>query len=188
LSSFAALVNYLKLESNIISNVSLICAEFQKESDVTFIDSSTAKYIELVSSLNNKKRNKTLFSVINNSLTKNGVSLLRSNLLEPPFTFEIIEKRQKLIEIILSNLSLKTNLEKAIKQSDGIDEITQFFHHFSTNSREYEIINLKSSEKKFKIILRIKNAIISFQKLKNETKEIAILGNSLNVTIKLLYF
>ena len=116
------------------------------------------------------------------------MSLLRSNLLEPPFTFEIIEKRQKLIEIILSNLSLKTNLEKAIKQSDGIDEITQFFHHFSTNSREYEIINLKSSEKKFKIILRIKNAIISFQKLKNETKEIAILGNSLNVTIKLLYF
>lgn len=84
MASFSALISYLKLETEIIANSSLICAEFQKETDVAFIDSSTAKYIELVTSLNNKKRNKSLFSALNSTMTKNGTKMLKFNILEPP--------------------------------------------------------------------------------------------------------
>ncbi len=84
MASFSALISYLDLEQSIILNSSMMCAAFQKEDDVAFIDSATAKFIELVTSLNNNKRSHNLFTTLNRTQTKNGSNLLRSNILAPP--------------------------------------------------------------------------------------------------------
>ena len=85
LDTFSALISHLELENELVSNPDLIRVEFEKEIDRVFIDPTTSKYIELLSSLNSKKRNKSLFTILNNTITKNGLNLLRSNLAEPLF-------------------------------------------------------------------------------------------------------
>ena len=82
----------------------------------------------------------------------------------------MINERLNAIKAIISDSKLQFNLEKILKQSEGIDEIIQFFHQYTLTSskREYSSVNLKCSERKFKIMFRIRNSLDAFDILNKE--------------------
>lgn len=93
------------------------------------------------------------------------------------------------IQSIISDTELQSNLEKILKESEGIDEIIHFFHQYSASSsheqREYNAASMKISERKFKIMLRIRNSLNALDILEKEVNmnnELSFLRKSHQVT------
>ena len=69
--------------------------EFQASTDAMIIDVDTAKHVELLSSSMSKKKESSLYGVLNKCSTPGGSKLLRATLFQPPikvnslfFTFD----------------------------------------------------------------------------------------------------
>lgn len=80
-ASLSALVMFLEIERNIYLKPFELSIEYQNNDDGMFIDGGTCKFLELVN--NNSKNRSNLYNVLNFCATRNGMNLLRSNILEP---------------------------------------------------------------------------------------------------------
>ena len=138
--------------------------EYLPNEDVAFIDSGTCKYLELIG--NNSKSHKNLFHLLNYCETKNGMKLLRSNILEPPIAVDVVLERIEAIEYALKEKDFFVELQNILKQFNGIDEILKYFYQTTAAKSQ----NLKSNEKKFKIIYLIKQELNSIYALLNMLK------------------
>ena len=83
--------------------------EFQASTDAMIIDVDTAKHVELLSSSMSKKKESSLYGVLNKCSTPGGSKLLRATLFQPPIkvnlflTFDFIQIIEKL-NMFLSEL------------------------------------------------------------------------------------
>ena len=99
-------------------------------------------------------------------------------------------ERQKAIEAISSDPQLQSSLDKVVKQSEGINEILQYFHQFTGPDQQQPrntANNLNHIERKFKVLHRIKNALDAVKILNNHEKfnDLKFLRQPYEVRIKL---
>jgi DNA mismatch repair ATPase MutS len=80
-----ALLFYMEAERNtFLLKQNSLNVVFNQNNDVAFVDNATCKYLELISNNSKpKKQKKSVFFLLNNCATKNGMRLLRNSLLEP---------------------------------------------------------------------------------------------------------
>lgn len=72
---------YLEIERNVYLKPFELSIDYQYNEDGMFIDGGTCSFLDLVS--NNSKNVNHLYAVLNLCATKNGMNMLRSNILEP---------------------------------------------------------------------------------------------------------
>ena len=64
--------------------------EFQASTDAMIIDVDTAKHVELLSSSMSKKKESSLYGVLNKCSTPGGSKLLRATLFQPPIKVNLM--------------------------------------------------------------------------------------------------
>ena len=67
--------------------------EFQASTDAMIIDVDTAKHVELLSSSMSKKKESSLYGVLNKCSTPGGSKLLRATLFQPPIKVIFFKKQ-----------------------------------------------------------------------------------------------
>ena len=73
--------------------------EFQASTDAMIIDVDTAKHVELLSSSMSRKKESSLYGVLNKCSTPGGSKLLRATLFQPPIKVNLNFKRLILFKL-----------------------------------------------------------------------------------------
>lgn len=79
----AALIRYVEVSDQILFLPNSIHLTVEGSEKITKIGSDTSRYLELVFNKRNLKSSNNLYGVLNYTVTKNGMRMLKSNILQP---------------------------------------------------------------------------------------------------------
>jgi len=79
----AALIRYVEVSDQILFLPNSIHLTVEGSEKITKIGSDTSRYLELVFNKRNLKSSNNLFGVLNYTVTRNGMRMLKSNILQP---------------------------------------------------------------------------------------------------------
>jgi len=132
------------------------------------IDEATLRNLELLYTLHDQKREGSLISVIDNTLTAMGGRMLKFWLIHPLQDINEINQRLDAIEEISNNTNIQTNLRDIFKDIVDIERIMAKLSLGSGNARD--LLALKSSIQQIPTVKNHINKIKSslFKKLHND--------------------
>jgi len=171
------LLSFLKeTQRDIIPNffkISLI-----QEKNILHLDYITQRNLELITSLWEKGKDTTLYSIFNHTHTPMGARLLKKIILQPLTNIEEINQRLNIVQKFKDDIFLRSDLRENLKV---IGDLERFINriNYKTRTNARDLINLKNSLEVIpKIRLLLENAQIpeisgflekmdTFDKLKN---------------------
>lgn len=110
LAALAALIGYVENNEQSNFGASALKISYKASEDSMLVDNDTVLALELLSS--NRGKQKGLFALLNNTLTRGGTKLLRSLIREPPTSVDCIKKRQDAV----SELKQKEDQLKQLRE------------------------------------------------------------------------
>ncbi|KAG1103377.1 hypothetical protein G6F42_017230 [Rhizopus arrhizus] len=138
---------------------------FKGAEGTMLIDTITAKNLELVHNTTHthSKRN-TLFGILDYTLTSMGKRLLRTNILQPPCSIEVINDRLDAAEELCHNEECIYNIQSSLKQLVDIDSIISFIAKIPVkNPQQNSIFAVQYSEQKINHVVHLKQVIKSIK-------------------------
>ena len=186
------LLAFLKeTQRDVIPNLFKI--KFIREEEVLHLDYVTQRNLELVSSLWEKGKDTTLFSIFNQTHTPMGARLLKKIILQPLTNIDDINQRLNIVHKFKDDIFVRSELREELKVIGDLERYINRIN-YSRNSNARDLINIKHALEripKIKEILEgINNPEISdFNKKIDDFKEIhSIIEVSINenppVTVK----
>ena len=115
-----------------------------KEKDVLHLDYVTQRNLELISSLWEKGKDTTLYSVFNKTHTPMGARLLKKVILQPLTDEKEINRRLNIVQKFKEDIFLRSDLRENLKV---IGDLERFINriNYSNNSNARDLVNIKNS-------------------------------------------
>ncbi|KAI9139759.1 DNA mismatch repair protein Msh4 [Paraphysoderma sedebokerense] len=123
LATAAAALKYIEATESISFSARSMRFRYQTIEGSMMMDTATAKNLELVSNLSNPKSKGSLFGVLNETKTKMGLRMLRTNILQPSVDEGTLNTRLDAVAELLSNDELRSSIQSAIKDITDLDVI-----------------------------------------------------------------
>ncbi len=125
-----------------------------REEKVLHLDYVTQRNLELVSSLWEKGKDTTLYSIFNQTHTPMGARLLKKIILQPLTDINEINQRINIVQKFKDDVFLRSELREELKV---IGDLERFINriNYSRNSNARDLINLKNSLEKIPKIKEI---------------------------------
>ncbi|XP_015838166.1 mutS protein homolog 4 isoform X2 [Tribolium castaneum] len=125
LAAASALTTYLQTYLNIYYAKESINISYQESEGYAIIDFSTADRLELVSSTKplQATRYSTLFGVLNHCVTRVGARLLRSTILQPPFSRTNIDKNLQCVSELIKHPQVLLSIQAILQKVSNIDQL-----------------------------------------------------------------
>lgn len=127
LAAASAVLSYLKTVNMLMFGKSCLKLNYQTKHNGLMMDNSTSTRLELLYSLSSdvgeSKRFNSLFSILNNCMTRIGRRHLRANILEPSCDIAFIKNRQDQIKVIIENKEVLTLLKESLTPFNNIDRV-----------------------------------------------------------------
>jgi Mismatch repair ATPase (MutS family) len=115
-------MSYVEEATEFIFRENSLHIKCSQAADTMGLDRSTITSLELLQNIhNNKGKGTTLFKLLNSALTPQGRQLIRSTLLQPSTSKDIITSRHEAVEELSRNENLFTELRKSLKKVFHID-------------------------------------------------------------------
>ncbi|CEP19938.1 hypothetical protein [Parasitella parasitica] len=132
------------------------------------IDTITAKNLELVhNTAHTNSPRSTLLGIVDNTLTPMGKRLLRTNILQPPYSVEITNDRLNAIEELCRNEECIYNIQSCLKQLVDIDCIISFLVKIPNTSTQHSVSAVHYSEQKINHVIHLKQVMKSIKAIAN---------------------
>lgn len=193
LASLSAIFYFIETYHNITFQQHSINFRVQPVNGTMMIDSITARNLELISNLVEKKNTRCLLGYMNHCQTAMGYRLLRTTILQPLLHKETIEARLNCVDELVNNESLFYSVKESLKNVPDIDfSITAFIQARKPSVKNTElainnIIVLKSIlEDCFKICESLAGAGCVLLRAVKETigdQEVVIVQAEINCVI-----
>ncbi len=113
------------------------------------------------------KGSNNLCGILDFTQTKNGIRTLRSNILQPPCSLDIIESRSNLVQRIVDDRKLFDELMFIVKNFRGLDDLVSFCYYFPRKQNDTS----KSIENKIQNVLCMNELLDNVNALKNKMKD-----------------
>ncbi|ORZ32677.1 hypothetical protein BCR44DRAFT_1231227 [Catenaria anguillulae PL171] len=159
LAAVAAMLKFIETDRHITFTRSGVYFLHESVSGTMFIDTITARNLELVRNQTGL-HSQTLLGVLNKCQTVMGARLLRSTILQPPVVPETIELRLDAVAELGSIPSSVQSLLSSLSQIPNIDKLISGFIHIHPKST-----TVKSSELDLALILDLRTALRTFPSL-----------------------
>lgn len=115
-------MSYVEGATEFIFRENSLHIKYSQAANTMGLDRSTITSLELLQNIrNNKGKGTTLFGLLNSALTPQGRRLIRSTLLQPSTSKEVIIARHEAVEELSSNEDLFTEIRKNLKKVFHID-------------------------------------------------------------------
>ncbi|MBR3198611.1 MAG: DNA mismatch repair protein MutS [Bacilli bacterium] len=121
------------------------------------MDIHTKRNLELIETIRQKQKNYSLLWLLDRTKTAGGARLLKKYILNPLTNKEKIENRYNMVEILLKEFIIKSDLEKLLLEVYDIERLTGKIAFGNANGRD--MLQLKNSLKVMPEIKRILNKI-----------------------------
>lgn len=178
------LLAFLKeTQRDIIPNIFRI--KMLKEEGVLSLDYITQRNLELITSLWEKGKDTTLFSVFNRTLTPMGARLLKKIILQPLTDIEIINQRLNIVEKFKNDVFLRSDLREELKVIGDLERYVNRIN-YATRTNARDLINLKTSLEnlpKIKSLLE-KAGIPEIKKFTEKVKDFSEVRSLIETSIK----
>lgn len=119
---FAAVLKYIELGMSKTFPFHSLRVKYEPSEGSMFIDLSTIHSLELVQNLQNAESRDCLFGLLNETLTPMGARLLRSNVLQPLTSPDILNTRYDALEELSTKEEMFFAVRKALKPFLDIDK------------------------------------------------------------------
>ncbi len=118
-----------------------------EEKNLLHLDYITQRNLELVSSLWEKGKDTTLFSIFNQAHTPMGARLLKRFILQPLTNIDEINQRLNIVQKFKDDIFLRSDLREELKV---IGDLERFINRitYSTRTNARDLINIKNSVEK----------------------------------------
>ncbi len=156
-----------------------------QEKQILHLDYITQRNLELISSLWEKGRDTTLYSIFNHTHTPMGARLLKKIILQPLTNIDEINHRLNIVQKFKDDIFLRSELREELKIIGDLERyINKINYSRSTNARD--LVNIKNSlEKipKIKIILE-KSKIPEISKFLGKINDFREIRSMIEASIK----
>ncbi len=125
-----------------------------REEKVLHLDYITQRNLELVSSLWDKGKDTTLYSIFNQTHTPMGARLLKKIILQPLTDINEINQRINIVQKFKDDVFLRSELREELKVIGDLERFVNRIN-YSRNSNARDLINLKNSLEKIPKIKKI---------------------------------
>ncbi len=146
--------------------------------DYLKMDIHTKRNLELTETLRQKQRNYSLLWLLDKTKTAGGARLLKKYILNPLVDKEKIEKRYNIVETLLKEFILKSDLEKLLTEVYDIERLTGKIAFGNVNGRD--MLQLKNS---LKVLPQMKEILDKI----NFNKDMETLDNLYDLLEKSIY-
>jgi len=183
IQSAGALLNYISdHQLGIISQITSI--KKITFDDYITLDYSTRRNLEIVYSYNDGSNRNTLFSVVDKTITPMGGRLLKKWITMPLLNIEQIRFRQNIVQEIIENQDLHTEIKKILNEVSDIERLISKVCSLRANPRDCVALNKSIiSIKKIKY-LTLESNNENLKKLIVELNELEELISYLNKVLK----
>lgn len=126
LSAASALLSYLKEANSMTFGDNCLRVDYQTKQFAMMIDTQTATQLELLYTLSSERnalKKFSLFSILNNCVTRIGQRTLRAAILEPSCNIDFIRNRQEQIKVLMENGELMESLKESINNFRSVDQL-----------------------------------------------------------------
>ncbi|MEG1581923.1 MAG: DNA mismatch repair protein MutS [Clostridia bacterium] len=135
LCAIGALLEYLaETQKRSLSNINKI--KVVKNNEFLHLDINTRRNLELVESMNTKKKQGSLLYVLDNTRTSMGARKLRSFIEQPLQVSSKINERLDAVEELVSNIVLRENLIQLLQKVNDIERISGKISYGSVSPRD----------------------------------------------------
>ena len=125
-----------------------------REEKVLHLDYITQRNLELVSSLWEKGKDTTLYSIFNQTHTPMGARLLKKIILQPLTDINEINQRINIVQKFKNDVFLRSELREELKVIGDLERFVNRIN-YSRNSNARDLINIKNSLEKIPKIKKI---------------------------------
>ncbi|MBY9020089.1 MAG: DNA mismatch repair protein MutS [Candidatus Lokiarchaeota archaeon] len=156
-----------------------------REENLLHIDYITQRNLELVSSLWEKGRDSTLYSIFNQTHTPMGSRLLKKIILQPLTDLNAINQRINIVQKFKEDVFLRSELREQLKVIGDLERYINRIN-YARNSNARDLINIKyalDSMPKIKTLLE-KTDIPEISKFNNKIKDFQETRTLIDVSIK----
>jgi DNA mismatch repair protein MutS len=126
-----------------------------KDDRVLHLDYITQRNLELITSLWERGKDSTLFSIFNHTHTPMGTRLLKKIILQPLLDIKEINQRLNIVQKFKDDIFLRTELRDQLKLMGDLERYVNRIN-YSGNSNARDLINIKNS---LEIIPKIKELL-----------------------------
>ena len=184
IQSAGGLLAFLKeTQRDVIPNIFKI--KLIQEKKVLHIDYITQRNLELITSLWEKGRDATLFSVFNHTNSPMGTRLLKKIILQPLMDIEEINQRLNIVQKFKDDIFLRSDLRENLKVVGDLERyVNRVNYKTRTNARE--VLNIKNSLENIpQIISLLEEANIpEISKFINKIKSFDEIKNLIEISVK----
>ncbi|MFW9952021.1 MAG: DNA mismatch repair protein MutS, partial [Candidatus Thorarchaeota archaeon] len=140
------LLAFLKeTQRDIIPNIYKI--SLIQEGKILHLDYVTQRNLELVSSLWEKGKDVTLYSIFNHTHTPMGARLLKKIILQPLLELDEINQRLNIVQKFKEDVFLRSELREELKELGDLERFINRIN-YSTHCNARDLINIKNSLEK----------------------------------------
>lgn len=127
LAAASAVLSYLKTVNLLVFGKNCLKLNYQTKHNGLMMDNLTSSQLELLYSLSSyvgeSKRYNSLFSILNNCVTRIGQRHLRANILEPSCDIQLIKNRQDQIKVLIEKIEVLRLLKEALVPFNNVDRL-----------------------------------------------------------------
>ncbi|KAI8896621.1 muts domain V-domain-containing protein [Globomyces pollinis-pini] len=134
LAAVSAVFSYVDSFQNILFKNSSIKFSFTAIQGTVLIDIETSKHLELIVNGKNNKNCGCLFGVLNLTKTQMGARLLRSSILQPLTSMELIKGRQLAVQELIDNAEVFSIIQENLKDFADVDHLISSYIQVPRNS------------------------------------------------------
>ncbi|MFX0139218.1 MAG: DNA mismatch repair protein MutS, partial [Candidatus Hodarchaeota archaeon] len=156
-----------------------------QEKEILHLDYITQRNLELITSLWEKGRDTTLYSIFNHTHTPMGARLLKKIILQPLTNIDKINQRLNIVQKFKDDIFLRSELSEELKVIGDLERyINKINYSRSSNARD--LINIKNSLEKIPKIKKIleKSKIPEISKFLEKINDFREIRSLIEVSIK----
>ena len=156
-----------------------------QEKGILHLDYITQRNLELTTSLWERGKDTTLFSIFSHTHTPMGTRLLKKIILQPLLDVDEINQRLNIVQKFKDDIFLRTELREQLNLMGDLERFVNRIN-YSGDSNARDLINIKNS---LEIIPRIKNilkkaSIPEIESFLHNIEEFIEIGSLINASIK----
>jgi len=140
-SAFGALLYYLKwlqLDKSLLSMGNMKEYDPVKSQNSLILDGITLQNLEIFSNSFDGTSKGTLFQLFNKSITAMGKRMMRRWLMHPLLNEDDINKRLDSVDLLISNLELKDNIESVFSRLPDLERLLAKIHTCTIKVKDFE--------------------------------------------------
>ncbi len=182
IGSAGALLHYLR-ETQKVDLFHITGLSFYQRSDYMILDAIAQRNLELIRSLQEGKREGSLLSIIDFTVTGMGARLLKSWLLKPLLNKAEIDRRLDAVEEFYQGVIIRSSIREELKRFYDIERLTSKVTLNTANARD--LVSLKSSITLIPAVRELLKGCSSslLKELTDELDELADIGEIIDKAI-----